>query len=156
MKILIVEDDTDLNRIIVKKLRAEGHTVDGCFTGREAVDYLRSTRYDAAVMDIMMPELDGLEAVRELRQQGDATPVIFLTARDTVQDRVRGLDGGAIALESAGLTEGETSRIRVRLDREKGRRVYEVELRSGRTEYEFEIDAATGAVLERDADYEDD
>lgn len=95
MRILIAEDDTDLNEIIVKKLRAEGYAADSCFNGRDALDYLESVRYDAAVLDIMMPEMDGLETVRKLRSKGNLTPVIFLTARDTVADRVKGLDIGA-------------------------------------------------------------
>ncbi len=95
MRILIAEDDADLNKIIVKKLRAEGHAVDGCTNGREALDYLTSTDYDAVILDIMMPEMDGLAAVTELRRQGNVTPVIFLTARDTIADKVKGLDSGA-------------------------------------------------------------
>ncbi|MBR3232228.1 MAG: response regulator transcription factor [Lachnospiraceae bacterium] len=95
MRILIAEDDADLNKIIVKKLRAEGHAVDGCTNGREALDYLSAGDYDAAILDIMMPEMDGLAALRELRRQGNVTPVIFLTARDTVADKVTGLDSGA-------------------------------------------------------------
>ncbi len=95
MRILIAEDDMELNKIIVKKLTAEGHAVDACFNGQDAIDYIESTGYDAAVLDIMMPGMDGLEAVRELRKRGNLTPVIFLTARDTVADKVKGLDTGA-------------------------------------------------------------
>ena len=78
MRILIAEDDADLNKIIVKKLRAEGHAVDGCTNGREALDYLTAGDYDAAILDIMMPEMDGLAALRELRRQGNVTPVTVL------------------------------------------------------------------------------
>ena len=95
MRILVAEDDRDLNKIIVKKLTAEGNAVDGCFDGRTALDYIEAADYDVAILDIMMPELDGLEAVRALRNSGNLTPVIFLTARDTVADRVKGLDMGA-------------------------------------------------------------
>lgn len=95
MRILIAEDDVDLNAIIVKKLSAEGYAVDSCQNGRDALDYLESVPYDAAVLDIMMPELDGLEAVKRLRAAGNMTPIIFLTAKDTVADRVNGLDSGA-------------------------------------------------------------
>lgn len=95
MRILLAEDDIDLNEIIVKKLTAEGYAVDSCFDGQEALDYLDSVQYDAAIMDIMMPGMDGLEALYELRSKGNLTPVIFLTARDTVADRVKGLDTGA-------------------------------------------------------------
>jgi len=95
MRILIAEDDLDLNQIIVKKLNAEGYAVDSCVNGREALEYMETVQYDAVVLDIMMPEMDGIEVVRRLRKNGDLTPVIFLTARDTVADRVRGLDTGA-------------------------------------------------------------
>jgi len=95
MRILVAEDDIDLNEIIVKKLSAEGYAVDSCLNGQEALDYLDSIRYDAAILDIMMPEMDGIEAVKHLRAHGNLTPVIFLTARDTIADRVKGLDTGA-------------------------------------------------------------
>lgn len=95
MRILVAEDDIDLNNIIVKKLSAEGYAVDTCFNGQDAFDYLESVQYDAAILDIMMPKMDGLETVRKLRSKGNLSPVIFLTARDTVADRVKGLDLGA-------------------------------------------------------------
>lgn len=95
MRILVAEDEPALNEVIAKKLSAAGYAVDRCFNGREALDYLESVAYDAAILDIMMPELDGLEAVRRLRAEGNMTPVIFLTAKDTISDKVRGLDLGA-------------------------------------------------------------
>ena len=95
MKLLIAEDDTDLNEIIVKKLRAEGFEVDACFDGEAAVERMLYADYDVAVLDIMMPVLDGVAAVRRLRAAGNATPVIFLTARDAIADKVDGLDAGA-------------------------------------------------------------
>lgn len=95
MRILIAEDDMDLNKIIVKKLTAEGYAVDSCADGRMALEYLEAAEYDAAVLDIMMPEMDGLQVVAKMRQQRNMTPVIFLTARDTIADKVRGLDTGA-------------------------------------------------------------
>lgn len=95
MKLLIAEDDADLNEIIVKKLRAEGFDVDACFDGEAALEHMLYADYDVAVLDIMMPVLDGVEAVRRLRAKENATPVIFLTARDAVADKVDGLDAGA-------------------------------------------------------------
>lgn len=95
MRLLVAEDDIALNEIIVKKLTAEGYAVDSCFNGRYALDYLESVQYNVAILDIMMPEMDGLEAVKKLRAKGNLTPVIFLTARDAVADRVKGLDIGA-------------------------------------------------------------
>ena len=95
MRILIAEDEKDLNRIISSRLTEEHYSVDSCFDGEEALDYLESAAYDAAVLDIMMPKKDGLTVLRKMRADGDATPVILLTARDSIEDRVTGLDAGA-------------------------------------------------------------
>ncbi|MCR4956709.1 MAG: response regulator transcription factor [Lachnospiraceae bacterium] len=95
MKILIAEDDLDLNKIICKKLTADGHSVDACYDGEQALDHLSFANYDVAILDIMMPIMDGLKAVKELRSQGNLTPVIFLTAKDSISDKVTGLDVGA-------------------------------------------------------------
>ena len=95
MRILVAEDERDLNEILCKKLRSEDYCVDGCFDGEEALDYLASVDYDAVILDIMMPKRSGLEVVEQLRRQGNQTPVLFLTARDSLDDRVTGLDAGA-------------------------------------------------------------
>lgn len=95
MKILIAEDETDLNAVIVKKLRFEGFTVESCFDGEDTLEHLQYMDYDVAVLDIMMPKLDGIAVVQKLRASGKNTPVIFLTAKDTVSDKVRGLNIGA-------------------------------------------------------------
>ena len=94
MRILLAEDERDLNRILTAKLTEEGYSVDPCFDGLQALDYLEAADYDGAVLDVMMPGLDGFSLVERLRAQGNATPVLFLTARDAVSDRVRGLDLG--------------------------------------------------------------
>lgn len=78
-----------------KTLTAEGYSVDSCFDGEEALHFLKMGEFDAAVMDIMMPKLNGIDAVKTMRANGDKTPVIFLTARDSISDRVTGLDAGA-------------------------------------------------------------
>lgn len=95
MRVLVAEDERDLNEIICKKLRSEDYCVDSCLDGEEALDYLSSVTYDAVILDIMMPKRTGLQVVEQLRRQGDQTPVLFLTARDSVDDRVIGLDAGA-------------------------------------------------------------
>lgn len=95
MRILVVEDERDLNRIISKRLEKEGYCVDRCYDGEEALDYIRVGEFDAIVLDIMMPKKNGLEVVRTLRKNGDTTPILFLTARDSIADRVAGLDIGA-------------------------------------------------------------
>ena len=94
MRILVVEDEKDMNRLIVKTLKKDGYSVDGCFNGEEALLNLMGAEYDAIVLDVMMPKKDGYELVRELRNKGVNTPIIFLTARDSVADRVKGLDLG--------------------------------------------------------------
>lgn len=95
MRILIAEDQKDLNKVLTKKLTAEGYSVDSCFDGEEALDFLNMAQYDGVILDIMMPRLDGLSVVKHMRASGDAAPVLFLTARDSVEDKVRGLDLGA-------------------------------------------------------------
>ena len=95
MRILIAEDQRDLNRILTKKLTAEGYSTDSCFDGKEALDFLAAGAYDGAILDINMPGLDGISLVEEMRKAGNYTPVLFLTARDSVSDRVSGLDAGA-------------------------------------------------------------
>lgn len=95
MRILIAEDEKSLNKILAKQLKAAGYSVDCAFDGEEADDFLFSGEYDAAVFDIMMPRLDGISLVKKMRSRGDSTPVLFLTARDSIEDRVTGLDIGA-------------------------------------------------------------
>lgn len=95
MRILLAEDERDLNRIITKKLEREGYSVDSCHDGEEAIDYLMAADYDGAILDIMMPKADGFQVLETLRKSGKSTPVLFLTARDSVVDRVKGLDSGA-------------------------------------------------------------
>ncbi len=95
MRILLAEDERDLNSIIAQKLTADGYSVDCCYDGAEAMDILSYTEYDAIILDIMMPKADGFTVLRTLRDSGKTTPVLFLTARDAVADRVRGLDSGA-------------------------------------------------------------
>lgn len=95
MRILIAEDERDLNEMIRKKLTSEGYSVDTCFDGNEAVEYLTSAEYDGVILDIMMPGKDGLEVLKEIRRSGIETPVMFLTAKDSIEDRVDGLDAGA-------------------------------------------------------------
>jgi len=95
MRILVAEDEKDMNDIIVKKLHSEGYSVDSCFDGEEALHYIALTEYDAIILDVMMPKRDGFSVLQQIRQQGVNTPIIFLTARDTISDRVSGLDMGA-------------------------------------------------------------
>lgn len=95
MRLLIAEDEKNLNKILAKQLRDNGYTVDACFDGEDALDHIMMTDYDGIILDIMMPKIDGLEVLRKLRAKQIDTPVLFLTARDSVADRVEGLDLGA-------------------------------------------------------------
>ena len=95
MRVLFAEDEKSLNRIITKQLKAVGYSVDSCFDGGEAYDLITSADYDAAVFDVTMPVMNGFELVKKIRAQGIDTPVLFLTARDSIEDRVTGLDLGA-------------------------------------------------------------
>ena len=95
MRILVVEDEQDMNLLIQKVLKRSGYSVDGCFDGQEAEDYLAGTEYDVILLDVMLPKRDGYQLVADLRSKGVDTPVLFLTARDSIADRVKGLDLGA-------------------------------------------------------------
>ena len=95
MRLLVAEDQKDLNDIITKTLIRNHYTVDSCFDGEEALDYLDMTEYDAVILDIMMPKKNGLEVLKTLRASGNSVPVLLLTARDSISDRVTGLDAGA-------------------------------------------------------------
>jgi len=95
MRLLIAEDDRMTANTLAKRLKEESYAVDVCYTGTDAADYLLSTAYDVAVLDIMMPGIDGIEVLRRIRAAGRQTPVLLLTARDAVSDRVAGLNAGA-------------------------------------------------------------
>ena len=95
MRVLIAEDEKNLNKILTERLKAEHYSVDSCYDGQEALDYLASAEYDAVVLDIMMPVLDGLSVLKKMRGKNDSTPVLLLTAKDSIEDRVQGLDAGA-------------------------------------------------------------
>lgn len=95
MRILVAEDEKDLNRLIEKKLTKSGYGVDAVFDGEEALDFVEFAEYDAVILDVMMPKKDGFAVIKEMRSRGISTPVLFLTARDSIEDRVTGLDLGA-------------------------------------------------------------
>ncbi len=95
MRLLVVEDERDLNNIIVKNLKAEGYTVDSCFDGEDAVIYLTTVPYDAVILDVMIPGINGFEVLKKIRERKVEVPVLFLTARDNVEDIVHGLNIGA-------------------------------------------------------------
>lgn len=95
MRILVVEDDQSLHRIILRRLKEEGYAVDGCYDGEDALDYMTGGVYDCIILDWMLPKKDGVIVLREFRSRGGDTPVLMLTAKDSISDRVSGLDAGA-------------------------------------------------------------
>jgi heavy metal response regulator len=95
MRVLLIEDERRISTYVKRGLEEDGYAVDAVYTGREALDWAEAASYDLIILDILLPEMDGLSVCRELRKRGDRTPVLMLTARDTVDDRVAGLDAGA-------------------------------------------------------------
>jgi two-component system, OmpR family, response regulator MprA len=95
MRVLVVDDDPSVGSSVAAALRRDGHQVQALMNGLEALMRLGSMSYDCVVLDVLMPQLDGLEVCRRLRARGDLTPILMLTARDLVADRVDGLDAGA-------------------------------------------------------------
>ena len=95
MHVLLVEDDVRISRVVQRALSEVGHEVDVAHDGAEGLSRAEDTPYDLLVLDVMLPERDGFSIARELRRQRQRTPILMLTARDAVADRVRGLDAGA-------------------------------------------------------------
>ena len=95
MRVLVVEDEPGIAQFIRQGLREAGYAVDVAYDGEEGLDYVYVAEYDVLVLDILLPKLDGLDVLHALRARGVKTPVLLLTAKDTVEDRVRGLDSGA-------------------------------------------------------------
>ncbi|SFO19667.1 DNA-binding response regulator, OmpR family, contains REC and winged-helix (wHTH) domain [Pseudobutyrivibrio sp. JW11] len=95
MKILLAEDTLDLNKVITSMLEMQGFVVDSAIDGAQALELALSNGYDGIILDIMMPKMDGLEVLKEIRRRNIVTPVLMLTAKAEVDDRVEGLDAGA-------------------------------------------------------------
>jgi DNA-binding response OmpR family regulator len=95
MRLLYAEDEKSLARAVSTILVKNNYSVDVVYDGQSALDYLATENYDGAILDVMMPKVDGFEVLRRMRQRGDRTPVLLLTARGEIDDRVAGLDSGA-------------------------------------------------------------
>ena len=95
MRILLAEDERSLSRAVTALLERNHYAVGAVYDGAEALDYLEGGNYDALILDIMMPKVDGLEVLRRLRERGNAIPVLMLTARSELEDRIEGLNAGA-------------------------------------------------------------
>ena len=95
MRLLFAEDDRDISKAVKTLLERSGYSVDVVFNGQDAIDYIESGEYDGVILDWMMPKRSGIEVLTQMRAKGFSTPVLMLTARDAVDDRVEGLDSGA-------------------------------------------------------------
>lgn len=95
MRILIVEDEHNLNRVLTKHLKRKGYSVDSCEDGREALEYLELADYDVVILDVLLPGMNGWDILKRIRAGNKDTAVLMLTALDSTEDKVKGLDGGA-------------------------------------------------------------
>ena len=118
MKLLYAEDERGLSEAVVDVLEYHKYKVDTVYDGQEALDYARNDRYDGIILDVMMPQKSGLEVLKELRAAGDKTPILLLTAKAEVEDRIEGLDLGADDYLAKPFAMGELmARIRAMLRR---------------------------------------
>ena len=95
MRVLLVEDERKISRYVKRGLEEQGYAVDAAYTGQEALDWVNSHEFDLVILDILLPEMDGISVCKEIRKDGSRVPVLMLTARDSIDDRVAGLDAGA-------------------------------------------------------------
>ncbi len=112
MRLLLAEDERDMSNVLTTILKHSGYEVDLAENGQEALDLSMKNNYDCMVMDIMMPVMDGLTALKILRSKGDVTPVILLTAKSEIDDRISGLDSGADDYLTKPFSVGQLQRIR--------------------------------------------
>jgi DNA-binding response OmpR family regulator len=95
MRLLLAEDEVELSNAIVTILKHQNYSVDAVYDGIDAYDYLSAQEYDGAILDIMMPKLDGISVLKKLRSEGNSTPILMLTAKSELNDKIEGLDSGA-------------------------------------------------------------
>src|SRR5690554_1171355 len=130
MRILLVEDEPELGAGIRRALKPDGYTVDWLQDGLQALSALRTEEFDLVILDLGLPGLEGLPLLQQLRSQGNAVPVLILTARDAVQDRIQGLDSGADDYLTKPFEISELqARIRALLRRRSGRAQLRIECR---------------------------
>lgn len=123
MRILVAEDEKGLNRVLTKHLKNKGYSVDSCTDGLEATDYLAAASYDVVILDVLMPKMNGWEVLKWIRSRGMDTSVLMLTALDSTEDKVRGLDSGADDyLTKPFALEELLARIRLLTRKRSGRR----------------------------------
>ena len=95
MRLLLAEDERELNQALATVLRHNNYTVDCAYDGEEALDFIDANEYDGVILDIMMPKIDGIKVLKTIRNESNNVPVLFLTAKSEIDDRVEGLDAGA-------------------------------------------------------------
>jgi len=95
MRLLVVEDEVHLNKTVTERLTKQGYSVDNCFDGEDALYYIENTKYDGIILDVMMPKINGFEVLKKMREKKILTPVLMLTAKDSDEDIIKGLDTGA-------------------------------------------------------------
>ena len=140
MRILLAEDEIAMSEALVDILSFHNYSVDAVYNGADALDYARSQAYDGVILDVMMPRMDGVEVLERLRREGNRTPVLLLTAKGEVEDRIRGLDAGADDYLPKPFAMGELlARLRAMLRRRESYvpdvlRLGDVELDPGRFE----------------------
>lgn len=123
MRILVVEDERGLNRVLTKHLKNNGYSVDSCEDGREAIEYLDLASYDLVLLDVMLPGMSGWDILRYIRKKNMDTSVLMLTALDSTEDKVKGLDGGADDyLTKPFALEELLARIRLATRKQRGNR----------------------------------
>lgn len=147
MKILVAEDDARLSQLLLRALSEEGFVVDLVGDGRAAVKHCIDDNYDAIILDVMLPILDGFEVCRQLRKQGSWSPILMLTARVDVADRVDGLDAGADDYLTKPFSLAELS-ARIRAIRRRGQPIRPTILTAGR----FRLDPASRSVFRDDVE----
>ena len=148
MKILIVEDERHLSDVLAVLLKQNLHETDVVFNGLDAEDYAMTGVYDAIILDIMLPGKNGVEVLRSLRKQGNSTPILLLTAKSEVEDRIRGLDTGADDYLTKPFASGELL-ARLRAITRRGNEFVGDELRAGNTTLDkntHELRGEKGAV----------
>lgn len=145
MTILIIEDEIKITRFIKKGLELEHYTTDVAYDGMEALDKALVNSYDLIILDIMIPKLNGIEVCRKLREEKIDTPIIMLTARDTIEDKIKGLDAGADDYLIKPFAFGELiARVRALLRREKTVKSTKLKV------HDLELDPATHEVFRGD------
>ena len=129
MRILVVEDDISLNRLICEKLKKDHYSVDSCHLGNEALPYIDGAEYDLIILDIRLPHMDGLEILSALRKKNNLTPVLLLTAKDSIDDKVKGLDLGADDYMAKPFAFEELSariRVLIRRNSKQAQHIYQI------------------------------